>query len=85
MNRITISLIFLIVISIVLPTSAIMYAQGQPGCCEPAPIPIPDQSMENTTSTGGSTASNNTGNTTSTGGSTASNNTGNTTSTGGST
>jgi cysteine-rich secretory family protein len=29
MNRITISLIFLIVISIVLPTSAIMYASGQ--------------------------------------------------------
>ena len=29
MNRMTISLIFLIVISMVLPTSAIMYASGQ--------------------------------------------------------
>jgi hypothetical protein len=58
MNRITILLIFLIVISMVLPTSAIMYASAQPGCCDPA------QAFENTTSTGGSTGDN----TTSTGG-----------------
>jgi hypothetical protein len=47
MNRIIILLIFLITISMVLPTSAIMYANGQPGCCEPA------QAFENATSTGG--------------------------------
>ena len=56
-------------ISMVLPTSAIMFASGQPGCCEPAQIP------QNLPSTGGSTGDN----TTSTGGSTGDN----TTSTGG--
>ena len=47
MNRITISLIFLIVISMVLPTSAIMYASGQ----------STDNSDDS--STGGSTTSDN--------------------------
>jgi len=53
------------VISVVLPASAIMYASGQPGCCEPAQIPQKLQSTsgstgDNTTSTSGSTGDNTT-------------------------
>ena len=49
----------------VLPASAIMYASGQPGCCEPAQIPQKLQSTsgstgDNTTSTSGSTGDNTT-------------------------
>gem|GEM_PF-2441989 len=52
-------------ISVVLPASAIMYASGQPGCCEPAQIPQKLQSTsgstgDNTTSTSGSTGDNTT-------------------------
>src|SRR6478609_4896636 len=48
MNRITISLIFSIVISMVLPTSAIMYASGQ----------SPDNSDDSSTGVGSSTTDN---------------------------
>ena len=52
-----------------LPTSAIMYASAQPGCCDPA------QAFENTTSTGGGTIPDNSSTLHTT--STLSNNTGN--------
>src|SRR5689334_6795353 len=72
MNRITISLIFLIVISMVLPTSAIMYASGQ----------STDNSGSSSTGGGSTTTTDNSGSSTGNSAtlpttSTASNNTGN--------
>jgi hypothetical protein len=68
MNTTTTLFILLIATLFIFAATTIRYAQAQPGCCEPAqpnPRQLGDQSMENnTTSTVGSTASNNTGNAT---------------------
>ena len=64
MNTTTNLFILLLVISFIIPSTAIRYAQGQPGCegdsCEPATAPQEDNSTGNTTSTGGSTENNTT-------------------------
>lgn len=64
MNTTTNLFILLIVTLVIFAATTIRYAQAQP--LEPATSPpeTPSRSMENTTSTGGSTASNNTGNAT---------------------
>jgi hypothetical protein len=56
MNTTTNLFILLIVISFIIPATAIRYAQGQPGCegdsCEPATAPQENNNTGNTTSTG---------------------------------
>jgi len=78
MNTTTNLFILLIVISFIIPSTAIRYAQGQPGCegdsCEPATAPQEDNSTGNTTAAAPQ-EDNSTGNTTSTGGSTENNTT----------